>query len=253
MPLISIITITFNAEEFLEKTMESVNIQTVKDFEYILIDGGSTDGTMEIVNRNAELFDFVVSEKDKGLYDAMNKGLKLAKGEYVWFMNAGDQIAEVNAIEKLKQLSICKPDVIYSDTIMVDNYGNTKGLRTNLTPHKIPNPLLWEKFSMGMLVCHQSFIVRREVAPSYILGNLSADIDWEIKCLKISKLNLEYPGTLSKYLEGGVSQKQFFKSWKDRYVVLKDHFGFSLNLYNHIKIVFRANFLIFKRVSNYIK
>jgi glycosyltransferase involved in cell wall biosynthesis len=253
MPLISIITITFNAEKFLERTMKSVNVQTVKDFEYILIDGGSKDGTMSIVNRNAELFDFVVSEKDQGLYDAMNKGLKLAKGEYVWFMNAGDQIAEIDAIEKLKQLSIHKPDVIYSDTIIVDDYGNMQGLRTHLTPHKIPNPLQWEKFTMGMLVCHQSFIVKRELAPPYILDNLSADIDWEIKCLKKSKLNLEYPGNLSKYLEGGVSQKRLFKSWKDRYVVLKNHFGFFPNLYNHIKIVFRANLLSFQRLSKYIK
>lgn len=102
MPLISIITITYNAEEFLERTIESIKLQTVKDFEYILIDGGSKDGTMTIVNQNAEIFDTVISEKDNGLYDAMNKGLKLATGEYVWFMNAGDQIAEPDAIDKIK-------------------------------------------------------------------------------------------------------------------------------------------------------
>lgn len=81
-----------------------------------------------------------------------------------------------------------------------------------------------------MLVCHQSFIVRREIAPFYILNNLSADIDWEINCLKNSNLNLEYPGILSKYLEGGVSHKQIFKSWKDRYKVLQIHFGVFLIL-----------------------
>jgi glycosyltransferase involved in cell wall biosynthesis len=253
MPLVSIITITYNAEEFLGRTVESVKFQNTKDFEFILIDGGSKDSTMAIVNQHAEWFDTVISEKDDGLYDAMNKGLRLAKGDYVWFMNAGDQIAEHNAIEKIKILSQQNPDVIYSDTWMVNNEGDIKGLRTEITPHKIPNPLTWEKYRMGMLVCHQSFIVKREVAPYYILDNLSADIDWEIKCLKKSKLNLEYPGTLSKYLEGGVSQRQFFKSWKDRYIVLKNHFGFFPNLNNHIKIVFRANLFSFLRLSKYIK
>ncbi|MCP9767646.1 glycosyltransferase [Lacihabitans sp. LS3-19] len=253
MPLVSIITITFNAEDYLQRTIDSIRNQSSKDFEYILIDGGSKDDTMEIVKRNENLFDKVISEKDKGLYDAMNKGLIHAKGDYVWFMNAGDQIAENDAIEKIKKLSEQSPDVIYSDTLMIDNDGNIQGLRTEVTPHKIPKPLIWEKFKMGMLVCHQSFIVKREIAPFYILDNLSADIDWEINCLKKSNLNLEYPGILSKYLEGGVSHKQIFKSWKDRYIVLKKHFGFFSNVINHLKIVLRADFFSFLRLSKYIK
>ena len=113
VPLISIITITYNAQDFLERTLKSVRNQTSTDFEYILIDGGSKDNTMDLVKSNKELFTVIISEKDEGLYDAMNKGLRNASGEYVWFMNAGDEIAEMDAIEKLKDLSKSKPDVIY--------------------------------------------------------------------------------------------------------------------------------------------
>jgi glycosyltransferase involved in cell wall biosynthesis len=242
MPLISIITITYNAQEFLQRTMDSIRVQTNKDFEYILIDGGSKDKTMELVEANKELFDVIISEKDNGLYDAMNKGLSKAKGQFVWFMNAGDCIAEANAIKKVAEIAKNKPDIIYSDTIMVDNIGNELGLRSQVLPHKVPKNLTWQQFNMGMLVCHQSFIVRRTLAPMYVLNNLSADIDWEIKCLKKSNSNILYPGILSKYLIGGLSNQQKFKSWKDRFMVLQSHFGFLPNILNHIKILIRAIF-----------
>ena len=104
MPSISIITITYNAQDFLERTIISIRNQTSKNFEYILIDGGSCDRTMDIVEANCDLFSIIISEKDKGLYDAMNKGLNKASGEYIWFMNAGDEIAEIDAIAKLEKL-----------------------------------------------------------------------------------------------------------------------------------------------------
>lgn len=253
VPLISIITITYNAQDFLERTLKSVRNQTSTDFEYILIDGGSKDNTMDLVKSNKELFTVIISEKDKGLYDAMNKGLRNASGEYVWFMNAGDEIAEMDAIEKLKDLSKSEPDVIYSDTILVNNEGDFVGLRTEILPHKIPDKLTWKGYNKGMLVCHQSFIVKRTLAPKYIENNLSADIDWEIKCLKLAKNVVVYPGILSKYLEGGTSHQQLFKSWKDRFLVLNSHFGFFPNVWNHIRIVLRADIFNLFRISKYLK
>ncbi len=253
MPFVSIITITYNAQEFLERTLESIRRQTCNDFEYILIDGGSKDDTMKIVEANKELFSIIVSEKDKGLYDAMNKGLAMATKDYVWFMNAGDEIAEPHAIQKLKNLIKNEPDIIYSDTMMLNGLGESIALRTEVTPHKIPKSLTWENYKMGMLVCHQSFISKRTIAQNYIENNLSADIDWEINCLKKSKYVIEYPGILAKYLEGGTSHQQLFKSWKDRYLVLKSHFGFFPNLWNHFKIILRADIFNIFRISKYIK
>ena len=254
MPLISIITITYNAQEFLERTLLSIRKQAVDKIQYILIDGGSKDKTMEIVDRNKDLFSVIISEPDKGLYDAMNKGLSKATGKYVWFMNAGDEIAENDALLKIENLSSkSDPDIIYSDTFMVNNKGEILGLRSQLLPHKLPEDLTWNKYEMGMLVCHQSFIVKREIAPTYQLNNLSSDIDWEIKCLKASKKIIKFPGILSKYLEGGASHQQLFKSWKDRFLVLQSHFGFLPNIYNHFRIVFRADWRNIFRISKYIK
>ncbi len=239
---ISIITITYNAEKFLDRTIQSILNQTDQNFEYLIIDGKSKDATLEIANRYKSRVDVLVSEPDKGLYDAMNKGLALATGEYVWFMNAGDLIAENDAIFKLKTMFLNSPDIVYSDTIMMSETGSEIGLRSDVLPHKIPTDLTWQKFKLGMLVCHQSFIVRRTLAPLYLMDNLSADIDWEIKCLKASKLNIAYPGILSKYLIGGVSNKRQFKSWKDRYFVLQSHFGVLPNMFNHVQILIRAMF-----------
>ena len=93
----SIITITYNCEAFIEKTIQSVLEQNFKDFEYIIIDGNSSDATLKIINKYRELVDIIVSEPDQGIYDAMNKGLNLAQGQFVNFLNAGD--------------SFCSPDI----------------------------------------------------------------------------------------------------------------------------------------------
>ncbi len=240
MRLLSIITITYNAEKFLGRTLESIASQTDQDFEYLLIDGGSRDRTLEIARRYHDRINVLVSEPDKGLYDAMNKGLARASGAYVWFMNAGDEIAEKEAVEKLKNLMKQEPDVIYSDTRMVDNSGEVLGLRSELMPHKVPEVLTWQKYRMGMLICHQSFIAKKVIAPVYTADNLSADIDWEIKCLKKASRVVQYPGILARYLTGGISHQQKWKSWTDRYKVLQKHFGFFPNLCNHFRILLRS-------------
>lgn len=241
MPFLSIITITYNAEKFIGRTIASVNQQVFKDFEYLLIDGNSTDKTLEIAGENAGLFDKIVSEPDKGLYDAMNKGLGLATGDYVWFVNAGDEIAAADITKKLHEITATqKPDVIYGETLFTNNEGEVLGKRSDLTPHKLPEVLTWKKMKLGMLVCHQSFVVRREIAPLYIENNLSADIDWEISSLKASKKTVLFDGVLSKYLIGGISNQQLKKSLIDRFLVLKKHFGFFATLSAHVQILARG-------------
>ena len=240
MDQLSIITITYNAGKFLGRTLESIVSQTDQDFEYLLIDGGSADDTLEIAEKYRSRINVLVSEPDKGLYDAMNKGLERASGAYVWFMNAGDEIAEKEAVEKLKIVMKERPDVIYSDTRLVDDSGAVLGLRSQLLPHRVPEVLTWEKYRMGMLVCHQSFIARRAIAPFYAEANLSADIDWEISCLKKAAIVKPYPGILALYLIGGISHRQKWKSWTDRYKVLQKHFGVIPNAWNHFLILLRS-------------
>lgn len=253
MPQISVITITYNAEQFLERTIKSIEMQGSSDYEYIIIDGGSSDKTLKIAEKYKHLVTTLVSEPDNGLYDAMNKGITHANGKYIWFMNAGDEIAEPNALFKLDILFKKGADVIFGETAIFDTEGNYKGNRSEVSPHKLPQNLSWDQYGLGMLVCHQSFIVKKEIAPDYIENNLSADIDWEIKCLKNAKLVLKYEGILANYLEGGISHTNMFKSWKDRYIVLKNHFGFFGNLKNHFRIIFRADLKNIFRLSKYIK
>lgn len=107
----SIITINYNNKEGLRKTIESVINQTFKDFEYIIIDGGSTDGSLEVINRYAEKITYWVSEPDKGVYNAMNKGITRAKGEYLNFMNSGDTFHSPSVLKDITEMQL-KEDII---------------------------------------------------------------------------------------------------------------------------------------------
>ena len=251
--LLTIITITYNAERFLERTLKSVQQQSRPDVEYLLIDGGSKDGTLALAKQYQEVLSNVVSEPDKGIYDAMNKGLRLAKGQYVWFMNAGDQVFDHQTVERIiKVINTNQPDVIYGDSLLVDDQNTSVGLRSSFTPHALPSSLSWQDFDKGMVVCHQSFIVKKAIAPPYILEHFySADVDWEIKCLKAAQTVDYINQPLSRYLTGGFSIKNLRKSLWDRFVILSIHFGFGRTLWNHVLILGRGIGKIVKSGGKY--
>jgi glycosyltransferase involved in cell wall biosynthesis len=249
--LISIITITYNAEQFLERTIQSILAQTDQDFEYIIVDGKSKDGTLAIAEKYKSRVNKLISEPDNGLYDAMNKGLKNATGDFVWFMNAGDEINDKEVVARIVQSVTQQTDVLYGDTFFVDNDGNLQGLRSEITPHRLPKDLKWQDMKLGMLVCHQAFIARKSIAPLYMENNLSADIDWEIECLKRAKEVKYLDFVVAKYLTGGISNKQLKRSLLDRYEVLKKHFGFMGAISAHVQILFRGLGLILKNRGKY--
>ena len=248
---LSIITITYNAEQYLERTIQSIMKQSDQNFEYLIIDGKSKDGTLQIAEKYKNRVNQLICEPDKGLYDAMNKGLKNASGDFVWFMNAGDEINDSQAVEKIYKAINNKIDVLYGDTYFVDNAGNIQGLRSEITPHCLPKDLKWQDMKLGMLVCHQAFITRKSIAPLYIENNLSADVDWEIACLKNAKEVKYLDFVVAKYLIGGISNKQLKRSLIDRYEVLKKHFGFVGAFFAHVQILFRGIKLIVKKKGKY--
>jgi glycosyltransferase involved in cell wall biosynthesis len=248
---LSIITITYNAEKYLERTIQSIMNQSVQDFEYIIIDGKSKDGTLQIAEKYRSRVNKLISEPDKGLYDAMNKGLKNASGDFVWFMNAGDEINDNQAVEKIYKAISEQTDVLYGDTFFVDNEGNIQGLRSEITPHRLPRDLKWQDMKLGMLVCHQAFIARKSIAPLYMENNLSADVDWEIECLKRAKEVKYLDFVVAKYLTGGISNKQLKRSLLDRYEVLEKHFGLMGAISAHVQILFRGVGLIVKNRGKY--
>lgn len=242
MPTVSIITITYNAERFLERTIQSIVAQSSTDYEYLIIDGASKDGTLAIIKRYEAHVTSWISEPDRGLYDAMNKGLRRATGQYVWFMNAGDELYDLQTLSNLlDRINGSRADVYYSDALFVRDDGSPVGLRSQVTPHTLPHQLTWEDMALGMKVCHQAFVVRRTIAPEYQTDNLSADLDWEIRCLKTAQKIEFLPFILCKYLIGGLSVQQHRRSLMDRFIVLATHFGWVTTLLNHARILWRAS------------
>lgn len=246
---LTIITVCFNAEQFIEFTLKSVADQTNQDFEYLIIDGLSMDATLKIVKKNAPSFKNlrVLSEKDAGLYDAMNKALLLAKGNFVWFLNAGDIIVKNNVVSEIIAAIDAGHDLIYSDTIFMDESRDELGLRSDVTVHDLPRGLCWQDFKYGMKVCHQSFVVKKEIAPNYLLNNLSADLDWEIACFKFAVAPFMLQNPISKYLLGGVSNQKHKESLIGRFRILAKHFGFFNTIFNHFWILIRSILFKMKR------
>lgn len=224
-PTFSIITVTYNASRWLERTILSVLSQSYASIEYLVIDGGSTDGTVDLIKQYEAGIAYWVSEPDRGLYDAMNKGLQRATGDYVWFINAGDTIYTADTVQKIVaslKKNVSLPDVLYGETAIVDAEGRSLGMRRL----KAPRRLTWKSFRMGMLVCHQSFIAKREIAPLYDTGyRLVADYDWCIRCLKKARTIHPTRLILSNFLEEGLSSVQRKDSLKERYAVMCRYYG----------------------------
>lgn len=224
-PIFSIITITYNASKCLEQTVLSILSQSYSNIEYIIIDGASSDGTLEIIKQYESGVSCWISEPDKGIYDAMNKGLQRATGDYVWFINAGDSLYTSDIVQQIASLVQKKkvlPDIIYGETIIVDEDGKSLGKRRL----KAPDKLTWKSFRMGMLVCHQSFITKRTIAPLYDLTyRYSADFEWCIRCMKNARRIYNTRMVLSNFLDGGVSTTQRKASLKERYDIMCQYYG----------------------------
>ena len=128
-PVISVVTIVFNGINAIEKTINSIINQSYKDVEYIIIDGGSTDGTVGIIKKYFSKLNYWISEKDKGIYDAMNKGITAANGEWIVFINCGDFFYSKNVLEEIfikKKNEIIKADILYGGSKMFYKDGNRK-------------------------------------------------------------------------------------------------------------------------------
>ena len=242
-PKFSIITITYNAAETIERTIESIVNQTYKNIEYIIIDGASTDDTLKKIEPYKYAISYIVSEKDKGLYDAMNKGLRAATGDYVWFINSGDEIATNTTLDDITKLITNElPDVIYGDTLMTSMDGEVIGGR-RLTP---PEKLTWKSFRMGMLVSHQAFIAKRELVNEYDNSyRFSADFDWCVSILKRSKNILNTHMVLARFLDGGITKHNISAGLRERFRIMVRYYGLLPTIAHHIPIAVKFFFYLF--------
>lgn len=242
-PKISIITIVYNNVRDVEYTLRSVMKQTYPNFEYIVIDGLSTDGTLEVLLKYNEEITTLVSEPDKGIYDAMNKGLALATGEYVLFLNSGDELYEDMTLEKVIG-SADNADIYYGETKLINEEREVIGDRR----HKTPERFDWKSFKYGMNICHQAIYIRRSLTSPYDTQyKLSADIDWIIRAAQQAEKIVNVRQYVAKYLVGGMSQQRHKESLKERYAIFKKHYGTVPNLVNHGVIAVR---LLLHRLKN---
>ena len=244
----TIVTITFNAEGVLKRTLDSVLAQHFPHVEHLIIDGASTDSTLQIANDYKSLSDYahlghdirIMSEPDKGIYDAMNKGLRMATGDYICFLNAGDFFPTPHTLDTIVEKSCLEsvastqwPAVIYGNTDIVDSHGHFLRHR-RLTP---PKKLSWRSFRKGMLVCHQAFYARTDIArhtPYDTRYRFSADVDWCIRVMKEAKrreLQLRYvEDVVANYTMEGQTTLHHKESLRERFDVMRSHYGIVVTI-----------------------
>jgi glycosyltransferase involved in cell wall biosynthesis len=240
---ISVITINYNNCRGLIKTYDSLRVQEdlKTRVEWIVVDGNSTDGSVDFLKSISFDIDKLTIESDKGIYDAMNKGLAAATGEYVWFLNSGDSFYNNLSVDRVcNSIELSNADVLFGDTMFVSESGNIIGLISKLKPQRLPSKLTFNGFKYGMNVCHQSVIVKREICPKYNLEyKLAADIDWILEILKHQPSSNRVEYTLSNFEVGGSSYQHTKKAWKERFKVFSKHYGIVPNLINHVWIIVR--------------
>lgn len=193
-PKVTIVTIVYNGVESLEETILSVINQSYTDFEYLIIDGGSTDGTLDIIKKYEKHITSWISEPDKGIFDAMNKGLQRASGEWLNFMNSGDMFYSLSVLNDIFVKDLGVYDLIYGDVCLFDENDKyffkckTNSYKINLNA-----------------ICHQSVFIKREIHPLFSLDyKLSADHAVIYDFIKYKKI-FYFNNYISKILIGGVS------------------------------------------------
>jgi len=237
-PRFSIITVTYNAEKVIEDTIQSVVTQTYKNYEYIIIDGASKDNTLSIIDKYKSQISKVVSEPDNGLYEAMNKGIAAASGDYLCFLNAGDSFHEDNTLQLMVHSFTDNrlPDIIYGETAIVNEEGHFLHMRRL----KTPETLTWKSFKQGMLVCHQAFFAKRSIAEPFDLTyRFSADFDWCIRAMKKASTLHNTHTTIIDYLDEGLTTQNHKASLKERFHIMAKHYGWINTVAHHIWFVIR--------------
>ncbi len=234
-PLFSIITVTYNAESTLPATLQSVDQQTCRNFEHMIVDGASTDRTVAIADTGTKERR-VFSAPDRGLYDAMNRGMEMTTGHYLIFLNAGDRFHSPDTLKQIEKaiLENDYPGIVYGQTDIVNGNGDKIGDR-HLTA---PSQLTLKSFANGMVVCHQAMAVLRRIAGEYDLKyRFSADYEWCIRCLQHSRHNIYIPETIADYLSEGLTSDNRRKSLAERFRIMCYYYGIIPTVWRHFRFI----------------
>jgi len=239
-PTITVITVTRNAIDDLSITVESVLAQQYSDVQFIVIDGGSTDGSIKLLEAHHDRIEYI-SEADRGIYDAMNKALNKVRGEWMVFLNAGDRFANSDAIQTLVSETGGNLSLVYSD-YMRPNSKNPKQL--DLCSSR---PLIG-KYGIIQMICHQAILFNVAHFPSFYDCNLRLCADLDVLLNIYTKKNGEFrylDKPLVVYQGGGVSESDYLSLHKEREIVIKRYFSrlvVLVNKINHFRIRLRDAF-----------
>ncbi len=243
---ITIITVVFNGEKILEKTIQSVVKQTYQNIEYIIIDGGSNDKTLDIIKKYEKHIYYWISESDKGIYDAMNKGIKRASGDYVYFLNAGDALIDKDVIKKVagalnrENASMLHGNVAYFDPFSGETV--KKGRKIELGDLK-----------KGITPSHQATFIKRKTLLEFNGFNTQYSIaaDFELFC-RLYKKGVDsfyFDKKIAYYDGGGVSSNQQ-KCSREKKEIIKKHFGYlSYSMYSFKRFFLETLLVVFKKIK----
>lgn len=233
MSMISIITVNYNDANGLEETIKSVMAQTYRDYEHIVVDGDSSDGSKEIIDKYRDKLSWAVSEPDMGVYNAMNKGIRKSKGEYLLFLNSGDNLNRENVLYEVSQLISEGRDIYYGDVILFDDGGHNEIFRN-------PDILSFEYF-YNHTINHQAAFIKRSLFKRVFYYNEQLEFvsDWEFFICAICKHNATYQHLdiiVSRYNMQGMSSTDENKIVlrKERLRCLKEHFPLFLEDYSEL-------------------
>lgn len=241
MQKISVITVVFNGAQELQATIDSVVAQNYPHIEYVVIDGGSNDGTVALIQNNLNVIDKWISERDKGIYDAMNKGVALASGDFVIFMNAGDRFYSHDAISQCIA-GVSNEDIVYGDHWVI-------GSRRNDGHHRAKEVT---ELPYGMICSHQSMFFRRTLLLKHqfsLLYGTAGDYECIVR-LKCSgaKFRKSHDVLVSYFTAGGVSDVKRRHSIRNTYIASNDNYILSLRQKCYFLRLFVRGFITESRV-----
>lgn len=249
-PKVSIITVCRNEVNSIEQTIKSVLEQDYSSIEYIVLDGLSTDGTINIINKYNNQIEIFVSEKDKGIYDAMNKAIDLSKGEILFFLNANDTFFNTHIVSSaISKMNSTGSDLAYGDIMTTGNHKNSGQI---IKFNKVNK---W--FLLQDTICHQAIFTKKELYIKYgkfdLHYRIAADYEWLLRVLIKNKAQTSYLNMIiSNYSLDGVSNNPNIRNniLKEYRQISKKYFG---TFWSTIKIVYNHIIIIIYKIYSFFR
>lgn len=230
-PLFTIVTINLDNAAGLDETIRSVTAQGFSDKEYIVVDGGSTDASPDVIGTHASEIDRILNGPDRGIYDAMNKGVAVSRGEWVLFLNSGDMFEASDVLERVAGAAASSDaDILLGDVIVLYPDG-TRRLQNAVPPEEIP---------YGMICSHQSMLVRRSLLVSlpFTIGRMRSDYEFTLRAWKLGRRFRLLGFAVAKVAAGGWSDRSRLQSLRERWVLLREAGALSARLLPHFGSAF---------------